>query len=173
MSTADEVGYVWCRRCKIPHGRNDFCPEQWPEHEVPSQVLPGNPDTSTPTQTWSAVKDSGERQDFGTGSVRDTRTGKGRYDLLPPRAIRRLARHFENGAAKYGDRNWELGQPLSRYLDSGIRHGFSLLEGDASEDHAAAAVWNFLCFIDTAERIQAGLLDRALDDMAYTEKGGS
>lgn len=28
---------------------------------------------------FSEVKDSGKRQDFGTGSVRDTRDGKGRY----------------------------------------------------------------------------------------------
>ena len=68
------------------------------------------------------IKDSGVRQDFETGSRRDTRDGKGRYDLLPMRAIQRLARHFEGGAKKYGDRNWEKGQPISRYLDSALRH---------------------------------------------------
>ena len=35
--------------------------------------------------------------------------GKGRCDLLPPNALLRLARHFENGSKKYGDRNWEKG----------------------------------------------------------------
>lgn len=63
---------------------------------------------------FNEVKDSGKRQEFQTGSIRDTREGKGRYDLLPPHAIFRLAKHFENGAKKYGDRNWEKGQPLSR-----------------------------------------------------------
>ena len=58
---------------------------------------------------WETVMDSGERQEFSTGSVRDTRKGKGRFDLLPPKAIRRLAVHFESGAIKYGDRNWEKG----------------------------------------------------------------
>ncbi|HUS51203.1 MAG TPA: dATP/dGTP diphosphohydrolase domain-containing protein, partial [Candidatus Paceibacterota bacterium] len=71
---------------------------------------------------FKEVKDSGKRQDFDTGSRRDTRDGKGRYDLLPVRAIKRLAKHYENGAKKYGDRNWEKGQPLSRYLDSALRH---------------------------------------------------
>lgn len=126
---------------------------------------------------FDEVKDSGERQDFGTGSVRDTQTGKGRYDLLPPRAVRRLAQHFENGAVKYGDRNWEKGQPLGRYLDSALRHTFAILQGKRDEDHAAAAAWNLLAFIETAERIEAGemQLDRdvanALDDIGYVQDG--
>lgn len=114
---------------------------------------------------FSEVKDSGTRQDFGTGSVRDSRDGKGRYDLLPPKAMRRVARHFENGAKKYGDRNWEKGQPLSRYLDSALRHVFNLLEGHHDEDHAAAAAWNLLAFIETSERVESGELVAELDDM--------
>lgn len=31
----------------------------------------------------SSIKDSGSRQEFDTGAVRDIRIGKGRYDLLP------------------------------------------------------------------------------------------
>lgn len=115
------------------------------------------------------VKDSGERRDFGTGSVRDVRTGKGRYDLLPPVAIKRLAQHFENGAVKYGDKNWELGQPLSGYLDSGLRHGFNLLELKVDEDHASAAIWNFVAFLCTAEWIIDGRLPRDLDDIGFCD----
>ena len=112
-----------------------------------------------------AVKDSGKRQEFPTGSVRDIREGKGRYDLLPPAAMRELAQHFEAGAAKYGDRNWEKGQPLSRYLDSGLRHAFAVLEGRDDENHAAAAAWNFLCFIETRVRIDDGRLPLELNDL--------
>lgn len=115
---------------------------------------------STPT-----VKDSGARESFPTGSVRDTRAGKGRYDLLPTRALRRVARHFEAGAAKYGDRNWEKGQPISRYLDSALRHTFNHLEGQRDEDHLAAAAWNILAAIETGERVQAGLLKQSLNDL--------
>ncbi|MCR4375657.1 MAG: DUF5664 domain-containing protein [Acidobacteria bacterium] len=97
--------------------------------------------------------------------MRDVREGKGRFDLLPTRAIRQVAQHFEGGAKKYGDRNWEKGQPLSRYLDSAMRHGFAAMEGQADENHAAAAAWNWLCFIETRARIAAGLLPAELDDL--------
>lgn len=97
-----------------------------------------------------------------TGSVRDTRVGKGRYDLLPPYAMSRIAQHYENGVAKYGERNWELGQPLSRYLDSALRHLFQLLDGQTEEDHAAAVVWNILSYIQTDYWITNGQLPEDL-----------
>lgn len=115
------------------------------------------------------TKDSGQREEFNTGSKRDSREGKGRYDLLPPIAIRRLAQLYERGAVKYGDHNWQKGQPLSRYLDSAIRHAFQVLEGDTTEDHAAAAAWNFLAVIHTQEMIAAGKLPEELDDLPKNE----
>jgi hypothetical protein len=118
---------------------------------------------------FNEVKDSGERRDFGTGSVRDVRTGKGRFDLIPPIFLRRLARHVENGAVKYGDKNWELGQPLSSYLDSGMRHTVNLLALDVDEDHAAAVAWNAMAFMCTAEWIKSGMLPRELDDIGYVD----
>lgn len=48
-----------------------------------------------------AMKDSGKREDFGTGAVRDSREGKGRYDLISPIALKRLAVVYEKGANKY------------------------------------------------------------------------
>ncbi len=111
------------------------------------------------------IKDSGKRERFATGSRRDTREGKGRYDLLPCRAMRRLARHFEAGARKYGDRNWEKGQPLSRYMDSALRHAFAYLEGKRDEDHLIAAAWNLLCLADTEERIDELRLPERLNDL--------
>lgn len=108
---------------------------------------------------------SGERQAFETGSVRDSRAGKGRYDLLPARGIFEVARRFEDGAGTYGERNWERGQPLSRYIDSALRHSFAVLEGKTDENHAAAAAWNWLAFIETRARIQAGTLPAELNDL--------
>src|SRR3954470_1453827 len=58
---------------------------------------------------FTAVKDSGQRQEFSTGAVRDTQTGKGFPHLLPSHALLRLAKHFENGAKKYGKNNWRKG----------------------------------------------------------------
>jgi hypothetical protein len=114
---------------------------------------------------FKEVKDSGQRQSFKTGAVRDMQLGKGRYDLLPTRAIRRLAEHYENGARKYGDRNWEKGIPLSKMLNSAIRHAFKALEGLQDEDHLTAGVWNLLGAVEILERIDAGLLPKELNDL--------
>src|SRR5688572_12497226 len=88
------------------------------------------------------IKDSGERQEFNTGSRRDTRENKGRFDLIPPRCLKRVAQHYEHGAKKYSDRNWELGQPSSRFADSLVRHAFAYMDGERDEDHLSAVVWN-------------------------------
>jgi hypothetical protein len=114
---------------------------------------------------FSAVKDSGKRQDFSTGSKRDTRDGKGRFDLIPTIPMRRLARHYENGAVKYGDRNWEKGQPLSRYLDSCERHLMAVKEGKEDEDHQSAVIWNMFAFMHTLEMVRAGVFPKELNDM--------
>lgn len=119
---------------------------------------------------FNEVKDSGERQEFATGSKRDTNKGKGRFDLLPSYAIKRLAQHYENGADKYGDRNWELGQPLGRYLDSAIRHAFAFLGGSREEDHLAAVAWNVLAYIETEHRIELGILPAELDNIEPVRK---
>jgi hypothetical protein len=113
---------------------------------------------------YSSVKDSGARQSFSTGAVRDIQVGKGRYDLLSPLALRRIAVHTENGAVKYGDRNWEKGMPLTRFLDSAIRHTYAHLGGDRSEDHLAAAAWNLMACIHTEECIERGTLPKELDN---------
>ena len=67
------------------------------------------------------LDDSGQRISYGDGmAIREPSTGKGRYDLVSPFAMRRLAQHYENGAQKYADRNWEKGMPFSRYVDSAV-----------------------------------------------------
>ncbi len=114
---------------------------------------------------FEEVKDSGERQEFDTGSQRDSREGKGRFDLISPIALLRIAQHFENGAEKYGDRNWEKGQPLSRYLDSAIRHIYAFLGGSRDEDHLAAASWNTMAAIHTETLIEEELLPKELNDL--------
>lgn len=115
------------------------------------------------------VKDSGERQEFETGSRRDTRTGKGRFDLIPTYPMKRLARLYEAGAAKYGDRNWEKGQPLMRYLDSASRHLNNLIAGEPEEDHASAIVFNIFGYIYTLQQIETRRLPAELDDRPPAE----
>lgn len=101
--------------------------------------------------SFTSVADSGVREPHPTGAVRDTRDGKGRYDLISPFALARLARHYQNGAAKYQDRNWEKGMAISRFLDSAKRHLEAFHMGDASEDHLAAAAWNIFCIMHFEE----------------------
>lgn len=104
-----------------------------------------------------------------SGAVRDAREGKGRFDLLLlgfARAFKQLAYHCENGANKYSDRNWERGQPLSWYMDSGARHLTAWASEQADEDHLRALAWNFLAALETRERIDCGLLPKDLDDLA-------
>lgn len=114
------------------------------------------------------IQDSGARQEFETGSVRDTQAGKGRFDLITPFAMRRLAQHYENGAKKYNERNWEKGQPIMRYLESAERHindlKAALLLGEMTEDHAAAIIWNMFGFIHTEEMLKLNRLPSALDN---------
>ena len=55
-----------------------------------------------------------------------------------------VSKHYEEGAKKYADRNWEKGIPLHCYIDSGVRHYLKYLRGDTDEPHDRAFVWNML-----------------------------
>lgn len=112
-------------------------------------------------------QDSGKRCNFTTGAQRDMQEGKGRMDLLPVRAIFEVAKVLETGAKKYSPRNWEKGIPLSRFLDSGLRHAMKYLRGDRDEPHDSMAAWNFLCLIETRMRIEEGLLPEGLNDLPW------
>lgn len=101
---------------------------------------------------------------WSTGSRRDDRAGKGRYDLIPPEPMRRLALRYEGGCEHYGERNWEKGQPLMSYMDSAERHLYQLKAGATDEDHAAAVAWNIFGFIQTLAWIEEGRLPADLDD---------
>lgn len=85
---------------------------------------------------------SGQQEHFEGGSRRDTQEGKPRYSLISPRGLYRLAMLHVRGSDKYGDYNWELGQPTSRVLDSLMRHVEDYRRGDRTEDHLAAIAWN-------------------------------
>jgi len=117
------------------------------------------------------LKDSGKRQEFTTGAVRDTAEGKGRYDLISPIATKRLAIVLEKGAKKYSSRNWEKGMNLARLIDSAKRHLDQFLEGNRDEDHAGQAMFNVMALIHTEEMIKRGLLPEELNDLPnYIQK---
>lgn len=104
------------------------------------------------------IKDSGERTQFPSGAVRDMHEGKGRFDLLPMCVLARLARHYEAGCKKYGDRNWEAGIPCHSFADSAMRHLVKYMDGQNDEDHLIAAIWN-LCGLAWNEEKRPDLMD--------------
>ena len=106
----------------------------------------------------ATIKDSGERTEFASGAVRDMHEGKGRFDLLPMCVLMRLARHYEAGSLKYGDRNWEKGIPCHSYADSALRHICKYMDGWKDEDHLIAAIWN-LCGLAWTEEKYPELMD--------------
>lgn len=58
-----------------------------------------------------------------------------------------VSKHFEEGAKKYGENNWQKGLPPSCYIDSAIRHYLKFRRGDKDEPHDRAFVWNLMCCI--------------------------
>ena len=120
-----------------------------------------------------SLKDSKTRRKFKTGSQRDAQHGKGRFDLMPMWALFQVACHFEDGADKYDARNWEIGQPISAYLDCAMRHLGKWIAGYKDERHDRACAWNVLCAIETKHRIELGLLPAELDDMPPCSWDGS
>lgn len=111
------------------------------------------------------LPDSGERSEFNTGAVRDASKGKGIPSAIPPRALMKLARRFEDGAAKYERDNWKQGIPLSRYVDSLYRHLWAYMDGDKTEDHLGAIIWNAVCLSETDDMITDGELSFYLADI--------
>jgi hypothetical protein len=110
------------------------------------------------------TKVSDKKQVFVTGAERDTQSGKGRFDLIPPSPMLRVAQLYERGGIARGDRNWEKGMPLMRFVDSIERHTNQLKAGEPREDHGAAIVWNTLGYMWTLAEIEAGRLPRELDN---------
>lgn len=88
------------------------------------------------------LKDSGERNKYKSGMLRDGRKGKGRFDLISPFALLRLARIYEKGAIKYEERNWEKGASFGIFIESALRHIIQYMMGMDDEDHLGQAVWN-------------------------------
>lgn len=91
------------------------------------------------------TKDSGQRQEFSTGMVRDVQTDKPRYDLVDWAMIKRWAELMARGAKKYGEENWRKAateEELKRFKASFLRHAIQYFNGETDEDHGAASMFN-------------------------------
>ena len=94
---------------------------------------------------------SGGEVKFASGAVRSSDAEATRYDLISPIGLAAVAAACAEGAAKYGDFNWERGMPAGDMLNHAIRHIFLFLGGDRSEDHLGHAAWNVLGAIHSLE----------------------
>ena len=109
--------------------------------------------------------DSGAREDFASGAVRDSGTNKVRPDLISPLAELRLGEWCGAGAVKYTPWNWAKGIPASRCFESLKRHVAKYAAGMDDEDHVAAIMWNAMAIIHNEEAVKLGLLPEEMDDM--------
>ena len=117
------------------------------------------------------MEDSGKRQEFESGAVRDSADGKPRHDLQSPYAQERIGHWLRLGAEKYDERNWEAGMCFSRCVASIERHLVAFKMGKRDEDHLAAIAVNAQFLMHYEEMIVAGKLPHTLDDMPhYTDK---
>lgn len=85
-----------------------------------------------------------ELEHFENGAVREDKTGKGRFDLIPWCAVMRIAHHMEESLRAYSPRNWEKGLPMHSMIDSAFRHLAKYVDGQTDEDHLCAAATNLL-----------------------------
>lgn len=162
--TRIQLDEVWAIEGAIEHQSGDYVwlnNGAWMSEKYLSPIDLIEADRGDPPSAPS----TGETRTFSTGSIRDSRKGKGRFDLIPPEAMIALAKHLERGAEKYGDRNWEKGQPMGAVLDSGERHLNAYKLGVKDEDHLVAAFCNLAFAITIRERINSGKLPKELDDM--------
>lgn len=65
-----------------------------------------------------------------------------RFDLIPPRALRRLAVVAAGVALRWGGLRSERSTPASQFVNHALRHVNLWLVGDTAEDHLAHAAWN-------------------------------
>lgn len=92
-------------------------------------------------------------------------TGKLRYDLLEPTAIKELVKVFTKGAEKYSDRNWENGMAWTKMIASLKRHLAAFESGEDFDpeselSHMGHVAWNALGLV-TFMRTHPELDDRA------------
>jgi len=118
----------------------------------------------------SNMHDSGQRQEFDSGAVRDTVEGKTRADLISPFFLERLGEWLRLGAEKYAERNWESGIPISRCWASIWRHLLAYQQGRTDEDHLIAIACNVSFIAHYEHEIAAHRLPASLDDMPKYEQ---
>lgn len=79
--------------------------------------------------------------------------GKLRYDLIPTGPLAAVAAVYTVGAAKYADRNWELGMDRGRVYAASLRHMNAYWSGQVHDPetgihHLAHAVFGMMAIME-------------------------
>lgn len=105
------------------------------------------------------TKDSGKREQFTSGMVRDTQDGKTNFALVfSGPMLERWAALLTRGAVKYERDNWMKASgnaEFQRFQESAARHFAQWMRGDTDEDHAAAVYFNLNGAEYVKERLNA------------------
>ena len=110
------------------------------------------------------MHDSGKRQPFSSGAVRDAAEDKPALELISPLAEDRLGVWLAKGAKKYAPRNWEKGIPQMRSVASLKRHLNKYIRRTDDEDHLAAIMCNAMFLLHNDEAMKLGVLPEEMDD---------
>lgn len=145
-----------CYSCQTIGEHKTWCighiAEPMPDIDIPS--VPEDavvPCMFLPEEDEFVVKDSGKRQQFASGMVRDVQDSKVDISrVFDGPMLERWADHITKGATKYPDiapgvPNWTLAAgeaELIRFKKSAARHFYQWMRGDTDEDHAAAVMFN-------------------------------
>ena len=98
------------------------------------------------------MKDSGERNEFISGMLREPTMDRPRFELMFPldqkyedTLLFKLGNVLAKGAGKYSDRNWEkcnTKEELERFKEASFRHFLQFMTGEIDEDHLGALLFN-------------------------------
>lgn len=92
--------------------------------------------------------------------------GKLHIELIPPEAITAMAKVLQNGAEKYGPRNWEVGIEYSREFAAAQRHLWMWWSGEnideSGHSHLAHALSAVAILVALEERCMKKFDDRPI-----------
>ena len=122
------------------------------------------------------AKGQGEMEINENGVKRESNNGRGRWELMPFEGLEELAKWYEAGAIKYGDRNWEKGVDVQDCTNRMIRHAIKAGNGFMDEGpfaHYAAVIWNAIAAITVIKRnpyTNNHFHDEYLKELGLTDK---
>jgi hypothetical protein len=116
------------------------------------------------------VKDSGKREEYKSGMVRDVTDDKIDFSLIyDGPMLERWAQHLTDGAKKYSKRNWLKAnglEELARFRESAIRHFHQWATGKTDESHESGVFFNINACEYLKEKLNVDIYGNPRDEQA-------